>query len=122
VFRVTWGFVTAAVIAIPLGLAIGCYRRAKLAVNPLVQLFRPISPLAWIPMAILWFGVGDMAAIFLIFVGSFFPLLLTSIAAVQSVPAVYINAGRNFGLSPAAFVYRVIYPAVVPHLIVGLRI
>ena len=122
VFRVTWGFVTAAVIAIPLGLAVGWYRRAQMAVYPLVQLFRPISPLAWIPMAILWFGVGDMAAIFLIFVGSFFPLLLTSMAAVQSVPAVYVNAGRNFGLTPAAFVYRVIYPAVVPQLIVGLRI
>ncbi|MFN7997058.1 MAG: ABC transporter permease [Bryobacteraceae bacterium] len=122
VFRVTWGFVTAAAVAIPLGLAVGWHRRAEMAVNPLVQLFRPISPLAWIPMAILWFGVGDLAAIFLIFVGSFFPLLLTSIAAVHSVPAVYINAGRNFGLSPAAFVYRVIYPAVVPQLIVGLRI
>ena len=122
VFRVTWGFVTAAVVAIPLGLAIGWHRRAQMAVNPLVQLFRPISPLAWIPMAILWFGVGDLAAIFLIFMGSFFPLLLTSMAAVQSVPAVYVNAGRNFGLSPAAFVYRVVYPAVVPQLIVGLRI
>jgi len=122
VFRVTWGFVLAAVIAIPLGLTAGWHRRARMALNPLVQLFRPISPLAWIPMAILWFGVGDMAAIFLIFVGSFFPLLLTSMAAVQSVPAVYVNAGRNFGLTPAAFVYRVIYPAVVPQLIVGLRI
>jgi NitT/TauT family transport system permease protein len=121
-FRVTWGFATAAVLAIPLGLVIGWYRRAEMAINPFVQIFRPISPLAWIPIAILWFGVGDQAAIFLIFVGSFFPLLLTSISAVHSIPAVYINAGQNFGLSPFDFVFRVIYPAVTPQLLVGLRI
>lgn len=121
-FRVTWGFALAVVLAIPLGLAIGWYRRAEMAINPILQILRPISPLAWIPIAILWFGVGDLAAVFLIFVGCFFPLLLTAINAVQSIPAVYVNAGRNFGLSPAALVYRVLYPAVVPNLIVGLRI
>ncbi len=121
-FRVTWGFILAVVLAIPLGLAIGWYKRAELAFNPILQILRPISPLAWIPIAILWFGVGDMAAIFLIFVGCFFPLLLTSIDAVRSIPAVYVNAGRNFGLSTTALVYRVLYPAVVPNLIVGLRI
>jgi NitT/TauT family transport system permease protein len=121
-FRVTWGFVLAAVLAIPLGLAIGWYRRAELAFNPLIQILRPISPLAWIPIAILWFGVGDGAAIFLIFVGCFLPLLLTAINAVQSVPAVYVNAGRNFGLSTRALLYRVLLPAVMPQLIIGLRI
>src|SRR5579883_3432963 len=121
-FRVTWGFVLAAVLAIPLGLAIGWYRRAELAFNPLIQILRPISPLAWIPIAILWFGVGDGAAIFLIFVGCFLPLLLTAINAVQSVPAVYVNAGRNFGLSARALLSRVLLPAVMPQLIIGLRI
>ena len=121
-FRVTWGFLLAAVIAIPLGLTIGWYRRAEMAFNPLVQIFRPISPLAWIPIAILWFGVGDLAAIFLIFVGCFLSILLTAMSAVHNIPAVYINVGRNFGLSTPAFVYRVLYPAVAPQLIVGLRI
>jgi len=121
-FRVTWGFLLAAVLAIPIGLTIGWYRRAELAFNPLIQVFRPISPLAWIPIAILWFGVGDLAAIFLIFLGCFFPLVLTAINAVQSVPAVFVNAGRNFGLSRSALVYRVLYPAVIPQLITGLRI
>jgi NitT/TauT family transport system permease protein len=121
-FRVTWGFVLAVVLAVPLGLAVGWYRRAEMALNPILQILRPISPLAWIPIAILWFGVGDMAAIFLIFVGCFFPLMLTAINAVESIPAVYINAGRNFGLSSASLVYRVLYPAVIPNLIVGLRI
>src|SRR5271163_1233771 len=121
-FRVTWGFSLAAVLAIPLGLTLGWYRRGEMAIYPLVQIFRPISPLAWIPLAILWFGVGDFAAIFLIFVGCFFPLLLTAMSAVRNVPAVYINVGRNFGMSTGEFVYRVLYPAVVPQLIVGSRI
>jgi NitT/TauT family transport system permease protein len=121
-FRVTWGFFSAAILAIPLGLAIGWYRRSELAFNPLIQILRPISPLAWIPLAILWFGVGDLSAVFLIFMGCFFPLLLTAIGAVQSTPDVYIEAGRNFGLSPADFVLRVLYPAVMPKLIIGLRI
>jgi NitT/TauT family transport system permease protein len=121
-FRVTWGFLLAAILAIPLGLTIGWYRRAEMAFNPLIQIFRPISPLAWIPIAILWFGVGDLAAVFLIFLGCFFPLVLTAINAVHSVPAIYVNAGRNFGLSRTGLVYRVLYPAVIPQLITGLRI
>jgi NitT/TauT family transport system permease protein len=121
-FRVTWGFVLAAVLGIPLGLTIGWYRRLEMALNPLIQIFRPISPLAWIPIAILWFGVGDLSAIFLIFLGCFFPLLLTAVNAVKSIPSVYINAGRNFGMGPAALVYRVLSPAVAPQLIIGLRI
>lgn len=121
-FRVTWGFLLAAVLAIPMGLVIGWYSRLEMALNPIIQILRPISPLAWIPIAILWFGVGDLAAIFLIFLGSFLPLLLTAINAAQSVPSVYVNAGRNFGLGPARLIYQVFYPAVVPQLIVGLRI
>jgi len=121
-FRVTWGYVLAVVLAVPLGLAIGWSRRAEMAFNPVIQILRPISPLAWIPIAILWFGVGDLAAVFLIFLGCFLPLLLTAINAVQSIPAVYIDVGRNFGLRRVDLVYRVLYPAVVPQLIVGLRI
>lgn len=121
-FRVTWGYVTAAILAIPTGLAIGWYRRSEMALNPLIQIFRPISPLAWIPISILWFGVGDVAAIFLIFLASFLPLTVTAMNAVAGIPAVYVNAGRNFGLSQTQLVYRVLYPAVVPQLIIGLRI
>jgi NitT/TauT family transport system permease protein len=121
-FRVTWGFLLAGILAIPLGLSIGWYRRAELAVNPLAQILRPISPLVWIPLAILWFGVGDLAAIFLIFVGCFFPLLLTAMSAVHNVPAVYVDVGRNFGLGSGEFFFRVLYPAVVPQLIIGARI
>lgn len=121
-FRVTWGFALAVVVAIPLGLVIGWYPRAEMAFNPILQILRPISPLAWIPIAILWFGVGDLAAVFLIFLGCLLPLLLTAVNAVKSVPSVYVNAGRNFGLSPIDLVRRVLYPAVMPQLIIGLRI
>ena len=121
-FRVTWGYASAALTGIPLGLAIGWYRRSEMALNPLIQVFRPISPLAWIPISILWFGVGDMAAIFLIFLASFLPLLLTGMNAVAGIPAVYVNAGRNFGLSSGRLVYSVLYPAVIPQLIIGMRI
>jgi len=121
-FRVTWGYVLAVLLAVPLGLAIGWYKRSEMALNPLIQIFRPISPLAWIPISILWFGVGDMAAIFLIFLGSLFPLTVTAMNAVNGIPQVYINAGRNFGLSQSQLVYRVLFPAVAPQLIIGLRI
>lgn len=121
-FRVTWGFLLAAALAIPLGLTIGWHRRAEMALNPILQILRPISPLAWIPIAILWFGVGDLSSISLIFIGCFLPLTLTAIAAVQRIPAVYINAGRNFGLSSSQLVLRVLYPAVLPQLMIGLRI
>lgn len=121
-FRVSWGFMMAAIVAIPLGLTIGWYRRSEMALNPLIQVFRPISPLAWIPISILWFGVGDMAAIFLIFLASFLPLTVSAMNAVTMIPQVSIRAGRNFGLSPAQLVYRVLFPAVAPQLIISLRI
>lgn len=121
-FRVTWGFGLAALLAVPLGMLIGWYTRAELALNPLIQLLRPISPLAWIPVAILWFGIGDLSSIFLVFLGSFFPLLLTAMSAVRSVPAVYLYAGRNFGLSTPDLFRRVLYPAIFPQIILGLRL
>lgn len=121
-FRVTWGFLGGALLGIPIGLTIGWYRRAELAFNPLIQVLRPISPLAWIPIAILWFGVGDLAAIFLIFLASFLPLTVTAMNAVAVIPDVYVNVGRNFGLRRGQLVYRVLYPAVMPQLVIGLRI
>lgn len=121
-FRVTWGFLGAAIVAIPFGLALGWHRRAGMALNPLIQIFRPVSPLAWIPISILWFGVGDMSAIFLIFLASFLPLTVTAMNAVANVSPIHINAARNFGLSQGQVLRRVLYPAVAPQLIIGLRI
>ena len=121
-FRVTWGYLSAAILAIPLGIYFGMHRRGEATVNPLIQIFRPISPLAWIPISILWFGVGDVAAIFLIFLASFFPLLVAAMVAVRNVDPVHWNAGRNFGLSQRELITQIIFPSIVPQLLIGLRI
>ena len=77
-FRVTWGYLAAVVLAVPFGLLLGWRRRGQLAVGPLLEVLRPISPLAWIPISILWFGVGDLAAVFIIFLASFLPLAMAA--------------------------------------------
>lgn len=121
-FRVSWGYGLAVVTAIPFGLLLGRSRRGEMAVNPLLQILRPISALAWIPISILWFGVGDLAAIFLIFLASFLPLTVAAMNAVRSVPPTLLNAGRNFGLAGWPLVRGVILPAALPQLLVSLRI
>lgn len=121
-FRVTWGYLAALLIAVPLGVWLGLWRRGENAINPVLQLLRPISPLAWIPIAILWFGVGDVSAVFLIFLASLLPLTLTTIHAVHNIEGVHLAAGRNFGLTGLELVRSVILPGILPQLIVGMRI
>jgi NitT/TauT family transport system permease protein len=121
-FRVTWGYLAALLIAVPLGVWLGLWRRGEEAVNPILQLLRPISPLAWIPIAILWFGVGDVAAVFLIFLASLLPLTLTTVNAVHNIEGVHLAAGRNFGLTGRELVRSVVLPGILPQLIVGMRI
>ncbi|MDB5386629.1 MAG: ABC-type nitrate/sulfonate/bicarbonate transport system, permease component [Planctomycetaceae bacterium] len=121
-FRVTWGFTLAVLVGVPFGLLLGWSRYAQEAFNPLIQAFRPISPIAWIPLAILWFGISDAAPIFLIFLASVFPILVSSAAAVKSVPTVYLRVAQNFGLTRSQLVWRVILPATLPQILTGLRI
>lgn len=121
-FRVTWGYLAALVLAVPFGMILGMWRRGELAINPLLQILRPISPLAWIPISILWFGVGDVAAMFLIFLASFLPLTVTAMHAVHDIEAQHLAAGRNFGLTGWRLVRSVILPAILPQLLVGMRI
>ena len=120
--RVAIGFGMAAVIGIPLGLTLGWYPEVNRVVNPVIQILRPISPIAWIPVAILFLGIGDHAATFLIFLGAFFPIVVSCVDGVNNVPSVFRRAGRNFGLSPLQLLGRVIFPAALPQIIVGLRI
>ena len=120
--RVGIGFLLAALLAIPFGLTLGWYPAASHVVNPVIQMVRPISPIAWIPLAILFFGVGNTSAVFLIFLASFFPITVAAMNGVRNVPTMYRRAGRNFGLSPAGLLAKVVFPAALPQIIMGLRI
>lgn len=120
--RVAIGFGAAMCLGIPLGLTLGWYPAASQVVNPVIQMLRPISPIAWIPLSIVWFGVGDAAAIYLIFLGAFFPIVVASMNGVRNVPSMFRRAGRNFGLVPMQLLAKVVFPAALPQIIVGLRI
>jgi len=120
--RVAIGFGVATAVGIPLGLIFGWYPAVNQVVNPAMQILRPISPIAWIPLAIILFGVGDNAAMFLIFVGAFFPIVVACVNGVSNVPSVYRRAGRNFGLAPLGLLAKVVLPAALPQIIVGLRL
>lgn len=121
-FRVSWGFALAVLVGVPFGLLLGWYARAFQAFNPMIQMFRPISPIAWIPVAILWFGVTDAAPVFLIFLASVFPITVSATAAVQNMQPVYLRAAQNFGLSKGELFRQVIFRASLPQIITGVRI
>ena len=122
VFRVAIGFGLAFLVAIPLGLWMGWVSSAYYTLNPLFQMLRPISPIAWIPVAILWFGVGNMSPIFLIFISSVFPMIVQTTVGVRTIDRRYLRAAANFGVSRSVLFRRVVFPAVLPEIIVGMRI
>ena len=121
-YRVAWGFVLACWLAIPLGLLIGRGARAKAALLPWVNFFRSLSPIAWIPFAIIWFGVGDPPAIFIIFIATFFQIVLATSAAAASVPRVYYRVAEDLGMSDREILFRVTFPAIAPQLVTALRV
>jgi NitT/TauT family transport system permease protein len=120
--RVAGGYAIALALGIPLGVVLGWYPAAARAVNPALQILRPISPLAWIPVAIVLFGISNAATLFLVFLASFFPIVVATMNGVGGVPTMYLRAGRNFGLSTSALLRRVVWPAALPQVLVGLRI
>ena len=95
---------------------------ARQAFLPLVNFFRSLSPLAWIPFAILWLGIGDPPAIFLIFMAAFFPVVLSTAAAVASIPSVYFRVARDLGIEGAELLREVTLPAIAPQVITTLRV
>lgn len=120
--RVGIGFSLALLTGLPLGLAMGWFPGLGRAVNPVIQLLRPISPLAWIPLAVVAFGIGNAAPIFLIFLASFCVIAEGSMNSIRMVPQVYTAAARNFGLSGAAVFLRAVLPAALPQVLGGVRI
>jgi len=121
-FRVTTGFGLAVLLGVPVGLWLGNHARARAAFLPLINFFRSLSPLAWIPFAILWFGIGDLPTVFLIFMAVFFPLVLATVAAVANIPSVYFRVARDYGFSDTEMLMKVTLPAIAPQVITSLRV
>jgi NitT/TauT family transport system permease protein len=121
-FRVSCGFSIAVALGIPMGLWLGQKLTPRLALLPIANFFRNLSPLAWIPFAILWFGVGDASTIFLIFLAAFFPVVLATMAAVAGIPAVYLRVAHDYGLWGFEKLVHVTIPAIMPQVITTLRV
>ena len=121
-FRVASGFLLAVLLGVPAGLLLGRSLWAREAFLPLVNFFRSLSPLAWIPFAILWLGIGDPPAIFLIFMAAFFPVVLSTSAAVANIPSVYFRVARDLGIEGAELLREVTLPAIAPQVITTLRV
>ena len=120
--RVLGGFAIGAGLALPIGLLMGARPRVHELLNPLIQIVRPIPPIAFVPLSILWFGLGNPPAFFLIALGAFFPVLMNTIAGVRGVDTIYLRAAQNLGASQATLFRRVILPASMPYLLAGLRV
>ena len=120
--RVLWGYALALLAAIPLGILMGWSRTIRNLMEPLVEMIRPVPPLAWIPLAILWFGIGGKSAAFIIFLGSFFPILLNTVSGVRSIDPVLIEAARVLNASRRFIFLKVLVPGSVPSILTGMRI
>jgi len=120
--RVAVGFFIGAGLALPLGLWMGAFGKVYEVFNPVIQILRPIPPIAYIPLSILWFGLGNPPAFFLIALGAFFPVLMNTIAGVRNVDAIYVRAAQNLGAPPPTLFRRVLFPGALPSILAGMRV
>ena len=120
--RVLLGFLLGAVVAIPLGFLIGMSRSAMLALNPIIQIFKPVSPLAWLPIALAIFNLADPSAIFVIFITSLWPTIINTALGVSSVPKDYLDVARVLEMPRWRRITKIIWPASLPYIFTGLRI
>ena len=116
------GFLVAVAVGIPLGLLMGWSRRAEAFINPVFLLIRPIPPLAWIPLAILWLGLGDAAKIMVIFFAAFVPSVINTFTGVRGIEPYLIEAARMLGTGPWRLTREVLVPAAAPMIFTGLRL
>lgn len=122
VVRVAVGFGLAAVAGISLGLLLAMNRKVAAYLLPLVEILRPISVIAWIPLAILWFGLGDHSAWFIIFIGGFFPIFTNAYTGACAVAPIHVQVSQCFGAGRWLFLTRVMLPTAVPYIVTGLRV
>lgn len=120
--RVLLGFLLGAVVAIPVGFLIGMSKQAMLAINPIIQIFKPVSPLAWLPIALAIFNLADPSAIFVIFITSLWPTIINTALGVSSVSQDYIDVARVLEMPKWRRITKIILPASLPYIFTGLRI
>jgi NitT/TauT family transport system permease protein len=121
-YRFFCGYLSASALAIVLGLILGWFLPAWEFANPLVQFIRPISPVAWLPFIVLWFGIGDIPAIVIIAIAAFFPTLVSTVSAVQKIDPVYLKVAANFGVPQRKIITKIVFPVVFPSIMNGLRL
>lgn len=121
-FRVLVGVSIAAFVGIGLGVFLGEFRRIGEYVRPALEVIRPIPPIAWVPIAILVFGIGNESAYFIVFLGAFFPIFTTTYFGVRSLPQVLRRVSESYELSPLTYIHKVSLPHALPSIFSGLRI
>ncbi|MCD8318817.1 MAG: ABC transporter permease [Paraprevotella sp.] len=121
-YRFVLGYGLALLLAVPLGLLLGWFVKIQRIVNPVLQLLRPISPTAWFPFIVLWFGIGDAPAIAIITIAAFFPVLFSTIAAIARIDPLYLRVSDNLGFSRFQFFYKIAIPSAFPYMMIGLHI
>jgi NitT/TauT family transport system permease protein len=120
--RVISGFIIAGIVAVPIGILMGYFSVVSDLFDTFVELLRPIPPLAWVPLALAWFGIGESSMLFIIFIGAFFPILINTIAGVKGVPKILIESAQTLGAKQRDILLKVVIPASAPYILTGLRI
>jgi ABC-type nitrate/sulfonate/bicarbonate transport system permease component len=120
--RIFYANIAALVLGVPLGLAMGLYRPVERLLDGLLSIFRPIPPLAWVPLSILWLGIGTMSVVFITFLAAFFAIVINTIAGAQAVDRLHMRAALSLGASQRRIMTHVVLPTVVSYVFTGLRI
>lgn len=121
-YKVLFGMLLASVVGITLGIVLGWFKRLETLCRLVISILRPIPPIAWIPFSIIWFGIGLGPAVFIIFMGCVFPILISTIDGVHRTDSVLIEAAQSFGASNAQMLTEVILPSSLPHIVSGLKV
>ncbi len=116
------GYFVAVILGIGLGLFLGNFPTVFSFINPLVQLIRPIAPVAWMPFIVLWFGIGNIPAIVIIFIAGFFPILLSTVSAIQNLDPIYYKVSQNFGIKKGNYMIKIELPAIMSQIFTSLRL
>lgn len=120
--RIAIALVLAAIVGVPVGIAMGLSPTVRGILDPLIELYRPVPPLAWLPLVIIWFGIGETPKILLIYLAIFAPVVMSTLAGVKSAQQVRVRAAQSLGASHAQVLWLVILPGALPEILTGLRI